>query len=265
MGFAIGLAGAGYLSLPEIQFADYMFPAYDQLHSEASTWRYRSGGAEWCNQGQLVVRMPCGAVGHGAMWHSQSPEGVFANLQGVRCVMPRSPAQAKGLLIAAAGSGDPTVFMEPKVLYRAISEEVPVEGYEVPLDKAEVVKQGSDVTVLGYGAMMYTIEQAAKRAEEKLGVSVEVVDLRTIRPWDKETVVKSVEKTGRLVVVHEASRTGGVGEGIAAEVLERCFLRLEAPVQRVTGWDTHMPLLYEKFMVPDVARVFDAIKTTVEY
>ncbi|TGZ80371.1 branched chain alpha-keto acid dehydrogenase E1 subunit beta [Ascodesmis nigricans] len=265
IGFGVGLAAAGHLALPEIQFADYMFPGYDQLHSEASTWRFRSGGADWCNSGQLIVRMPCGAVGHGAMYHSQSPEGVFSNLQGVRTIMPRSPAQAKGLLLAAAECGDPVIFMEPKILYRAVLEEVPVEAYKIPIDKAEIVKEGKDITIVSYGAMMYTVEQAALHAEEKLGVSVEIIDLRTLKPWDKETVTQSVNKTGRLVVVHESGKTGGLGEGISAEITERCFLRMESPVKRVTGWDTHMSLAFEKFTLPDVARVFHAIKSSIEY
>ncbi|KAI5778405.1 thiamine diphosphate-binding protein [Geopyxis carbonaria] len=265
MGFAIGLASSGYTALPEIQFADYVFPALDQLHNEASTWRYRSGGAPGFNSGNLVVRMPCGAVGHGALYHSQSPEGFFANMQGVRVVMPRGPAQAKGLLIAAARCGDPVVFMEPKILYRAASEEVPTESYMLPLDKAQVVQEGTDVTLVTWGALIYTAEMAVKAAKERLGVNVEVVDLRSIHPWDKKTVCDSVNKTGRCVVVHEASRTGGVGEGVSAEVQERCFLKLEAPVTRVTGWDVHMPLAFESFMLPDVARIYDAIKKTMEY
>lgn len=253
IGFAVGLASSGYTAIPEIQFGDYVFPAFDQLHSEASTYRYRSGGAPSFNGGQLVVRMPVGAVGHGGIWHSQSPEGFFTGMQGVKVVVPRSPAQAKGLLIAATRCNDPVLFMEPKILYRAAVEDVPVEEYTLPIGKAQVVKQGKDITLVSYGAMMYVCELAAKAAKEKLGVDVEVVDLRTIRPWDKETVCASVKKTGRCVVVHEASRSGGVGEGVVAEIQERCFLNLEAPLARVTGWDVHMPLQFEPFVLPDVA------------
>lgn len=253
MGFAIGLQAQGYLALAEIQFADYMFPAFDQLHNEASKWRYRSGGAPKFNAGGLVVRMPTGAVGHGALYHSQSPEGFFSGVHGVKVIVPRGPAQAKGLLLAAAATHDPVVFMEPKILYRAAVEEVPVDAYTLPIGKAEVLAVGKDITVVSYGTMLYVVEQAAKAARERLGVEVEVIDLRTVRPWDKETVTTSVNKTGRCVVVHEASRSGGVGESVAAEVLERCFLHLEAPVGRVTGWDTPMPLAFEALMVPDVA------------
>jgi len=284
MGFAIGLAASGYTALPEIQFADYLFPAFDQLHNEASKWRYRSGGAKDFNSGNLVVRMPCGAVGHGGLYHSQSPEGFFLGMQGVKVVIPRGPAQAKGLLIAAARCGDPVVFMEPKILYRGAVEEVPVGEYTLPIGKAQVVQEGKDVTLISYGTMLYTCEAAAKAAKEKLGVEVEVIDLRTVHPWDKETVVESVNKTGRCVVVHEASRTGGIGGSVGAEVQERCFLRLEAPVTRVTGWDVPMPLVFESLIVPDVASeyfhtiggggmvangyvlgVFDGIKRTIEY
>ena len=253
MGFAIGLAASGYTALPEIQFADYLFPAFDQLHNEASKWRYRSGGAKEFNSGNLVVRMPCGAVGHGGLYHSQSPEGFFLGMQGVKVVIPRGPAQAKGLLIAAARCGDPVVFMEPKILYRGAVEEVPVEEYALPIGKAQVVQEGKDVTLISYGTMLYTCEAAAKAAKEKLGVEVEVIDLRTVHPWDKVTVAESVNKTGRCVVVHEASRTGGIGESVGAEVQERCFLRLEAPVTRVTGWDVPMPLAFENLIIPDVA------------
>lgn len=252
VGFAVGLATSGYTAMPEIQFGDYVFPAFDQLHSEASTYRYRSGGAPTFNSGQLVVRMPIGAVGHGGIWHSQSPEGFFMGMQGVKVVIPRGPAQAKGLLIAASRCNDPVLFMEPKVLYRAAVEDVPEEEYTLPIGKAQVVKSGDDLTIVSYGAMMYVAELAAKAAKEKLGVDCEVIDLRTIHPWDKETVTESVKKTGRCVVVHEASRSGGVGESVCAEVQERCFLNLEAPLARVTGWDIHMPLSYEPFTLPDV-------------
>ncbi|KAL7273492.1 hypothetical protein RUND412_003646 [Rhizina undulata] len=265
IGFAIGLAAQGFTALPEIQFADYMFPAFDQLHNEASKYRYRSGGVKGFNSGHLVVRMPTGAVGHGALYHSQSPEGFFSGTQGLKVVIPRGPIQAKGLFLSAARGHDPVIFMEPKILYRAAVEEVPTEEYFLPLDKAEVVRAGSDLTLIGYGNMIYICELAAKAAKEIMGIDVEVIDLRTVHPWDKKTVMESVRKTGRCVVVHEASRSGGIGESVASEIQERCFLSLEAPVGRVTGWDTHMPLVFENFMVPDVARVFDYIKRTIDY
>lgn len=254
VGFGIGMAAQGHTALAEIQFADYLFPAFDQLHNEASKYRYRSGGAESFNSGHLVVRMPSGAVGHGGLYHSQSPEGFFLGCQGLKVIIPRGPLQAKGLLLAAATNPDPVVFMEPKILYRAAVEHVPTGFYTLPIGEAEVVKEGKDLTLISYGTLMYTCEMAAKAAKERLGLDIEVIDLRTVHPWDRETICKSVDKTGRCVVVHEASRTGGVGESVAGEVQERCFLRLEAPVRRVTGWDVHSSLAFEEFNVPDVVR-----------
>lgn len=253
IGFAVGMSAQGHTALPEIQFADYLFPSFDQLHNEASKMRYRTASAKAFNSGHFVVRMPTGAVGHGALYHSQSPEGFFAGTQGLKVIIPRGPIQAKGLLIAAARGPDPVVFMEPKILYRAAVEEVPLGEYELPIDTAEVLKRGKHITLVSWGAMVYVCELAAKAAKERLGIDVEIIDLRTIRPWDKSTVKDSVDKTGRCVVVHEASRTGGIGEGMAAEIQERSFLKLEAPVQRVTGWDVHVPLIFESFMIPDVA------------
>lgn len=198
--------------------------------------------------------MPVMGVGHGALYHSQSPEAFFSHVPGLKVVVPRGPVQAKGLLLQSIRERNPVIFMEPKILYRAAVEEVPVDDYTLPLCKAEVLETGSDVTVISYGTPLYTVELAAKAAKEQLGISVEVIDLRTVYPWDKETVFGSVNKTGRCVVVHEAPRGGGVGGEIAASIQEGCFLRLEAPVGRVTGWDTHMGLMYEQFNVPDVVR-----------
>lgn len=266
MGFAIGCAAEGMRPIAEIQFADYVFPAFDQMVNEAAKYRYRDGA---CGRhvGGLTVRMPCGAVGHGALYHSQSPESLFTHVPGFRVIMPRSPLQAKGLLLAAIRSNDPCIFMEPKVLYRAAVEQVPVAPYELPLSKAEVVKQGRDVTVISYGQPLYICLNAIKQAEQDLGVSIELVDLRTIYPWDKETVFRSVQKTGRCMVVHESMVNAGVGAEVAAAVQEdpSTFVRLEAPVVRVAGWSTPTPLLFERFNVPDVARVYDNIKKILNY
>jgi 2-oxoisovalerate dehydrogenase E1 component beta subunit len=256
VGFAIGLAAQGHTALAEIQFADYMFPAFDQLHNEASKMRYRSGGAEKFTSGRLLVRMPAGGVGHGALYHSQSPEGFFLGCQGLKVIIPRGPIQAKGLLLSAVESPDPIVFMEPKILYRAAVEHVPTDHYTLPIGKAEILKPGKDVTLISYGTLTYACEMAAMLAGELLGLDVEVIDLRTIHPWDRETIFASVNKTGRCVVVHEASRSGGVGESVAGDVQENCFLRLEAPVARVTGWDVPNALQFEDFMIPDVCRKF---------
>ncbi|KAL9127130.1 MAG: hypothetical protein Q9217_003938 [Psora testacea] len=264
VGFAIGVAAQGMRAIAEIQFADYVYPAFDQLVNEAAKWRYREG-ATGGNIGGLVVRMPCGIVGHGALYHSQSPEALFTHVPGLRVVMPRSPAQAKGLLLASIACNDPVIFMEPKILYRAAVEQVPNEAYELPLSKAEVVKEGKDVTVVSYGHPMYLCSSAITAAEKDLDISIELVDLRTLYPWDRETILKSVKKTGRAVVVHEAMMNAGVGAEVAATIQEGAFLTLEAPVQRLGGWATHMGLTYERFNVPDVTRIYDAIKRTVKY
>lgn len=253
-GFAIGLAAEGMRPVAEIQFADYMYPAYDQLVNEGAKKRYYEGGTGR-NVGGMTVRMPCGTVGHGGLYHSQSPEALFTHIPGLRVIMPRSPVQAKGLLLAAIRSNDPCIFMEPKILYRAAVEEVPVAAYELPLSKAEVLKEGKDVTIISYGQPLYNCMSAIKRAEEDFGISVELVDLRTIYPWDKQTVFESVRKTGRAMVVHESMVNAGVGAEVAASIQEdpETFIRMEAPVLRVAGWSIHNPLLFEKYHVPDVA------------
>ncbi|KAJ0284697.1 hypothetical protein COL940_004018 [Colletotrichum noveboracense] len=256
MGFAIGVAAEGMRPVAEIQFADYVYPAFDQLVNEAAKFRYRDGA---CGRsvGGLTVRMPCGGVGHGALYHSQSPESLFTHIPGLRVIMPRSPLQAKGLLLSAIRSNDPCIFMEPKILYRAAVEQVPAGAYTLPLSKAEVLKEGKDVTIVSYGQPLYTCMSAIQKAEEELGISVELIDLRTLYPWDKECVFESVRKTGHCIVVHEAMVNAGVGAEVAAAIQEDpdTFLRLEAPVARVAGWSIHTPLLYEKFNIPDVANL----------
>ncbi|KAF6813827.1 2-oxoisovalerate dehydrogenase e1 beta subunit [Colletotrichum sojae] len=259
MGFAIGVAAEGMRPVAEIQFADYVYPAFDQLVNEAAKYRYRDGA---CGRsvGGLTVRMPCGGVGHGALYHSQSPESLFTHIPGLRVIMPRSPLQAKGLLLSAIRSNDPCIFMEPKILYRAAVEQVPAGAYTLPLSKAEVLKEGKDVTIVSYGQPLYTCMSAIQKAEEELGISVELIDLRTLYPWDKECVFESVRKTGHCIVVHEAMVNAGIGAEVAAAIQEDhdTFLRLEAPVARVAGWSIHTPLLYEKFNIPDVATRVDS-------
>ncbi|KAE8357025.1 thiamine diphosphate-binding protein [Aspergillus coremiiformis] len=265
VGFAIGAAAQGMKPVAEIQFADYVFPAFDQIVNEAAKFRYREG-ATGMNAGGMVVRMPCGAVGHGALYHSQSPEALFAHVPGVQVVVPRSPSQAKGLLLASIFEyNNPVIFMEPKCLYRAAVEHVPNEYYTIPLSKAEVLKPGNDVTLISYGQPLYLCSAAIAAAERALGVSVELIDLRTIYPWDRQTVLESVKKTGRAIVVHESMINYGVGAEVAATIQDQAFLRLEAPVKRVAGWSTHTGLQYEKFILPDVARIYDAIKQSIEY
>lgn len=262
-GFGIGLAAEGVTAVAEIQFADYIFPAIDQICNEAAKYRYRSGGL--FNAGGLTVRAPCGAVGHGGLYHSQSPEAYFTHTPGLIVVMPRSPAQAKGLLLASIRRRDPVVFFEPKVLYRSSVEEVPIEPYEIALGSAEVVREGKDITCISYGPQIKVLEAACDRARDSLGVHAEIIDLRTLLPWDRETVMKSVRKTGRCLVTHEAPITSGLGAEIAAAVQKDCFLNLEAPVARVCGLDTPFPLALEKLYLPDASKCFQAIKETMEF
>lgn len=265
-GFGVGLAAAGMRPVAEIQFADYVFPAFDQIVNEAAKYRYRDG-SNGRHVGGLTIRMPCGGVGHGGLYHSQSPESLFTHIPGFRVVVPRSPLQAKGLLLASIRSNDPVIFMEPKILYRAAVEQVPVAGYELPLSKAEVVKEGKDVTVISYGQPMYTCMQAIQHAEQDLGISAELIDLRTVYPWDKETVFNSVRKTGRVIIVHESMVNAGVGAEVAAAIQEdpETFVRLESPVSRVASWSINHGLAYERFSIPDVTRIYASIRDVLNY
>ncbi|KAI8662107.1 Transket-pyr domain-containing protein [Fusarium sp. Ph1] len=266
VGAAIGAAAEGMKPVVEIQFADYVFPAFDQIVNEAAKFRYREGKTGG-NVGGLVIRMPCGGVGHGALYHTQSPESLFGHVPGFRVVVPRSPSQAKGLLLSAIlESQDPIIFMEPKILYRAAVEEVPDESYTLPISKAEVVKTGSDVTIISYGRPLYTCMAAIEAAErDRPGLSIELIDLRTIFPWDRQTILDSVAKTGRALVVHESMVNFGVGSEIAATIQEHNLLKMKAPVKRVAGWTTHTGLAYEKYIFPDVARIYDAILESNDY
>ncbi|KAH0854640.1 hypothetical protein HID58_057816 [Brassica napus] len=232
VGFGIGLAAMGNRAVVEIQFADYIYPAFDQIVNEAAKFRYRSGNQFNC--GGLTIRAPYGAVGHGGHYHSQSPEAFFCHVPGIKVVIPRSPREAKGAVVW---------------LYRQAVEEVPEHDYMIPLSQAEVIREGSDITLVGWGAQLTVMEQACLDAEKE-GISCELIDLKTLLPWDKETVEASVKKTGRLLISHEAPITGGFGAEISATILERCFLKLEAPVSRVCGLDTPFPLVFEPFYMP---------------
>ncbi|HET8789678.1 MAG TPA: transketolase C-terminal domain-containing protein [Modicisalibacter sp.] len=262
VGFANGLAAQGSTPVAEIQFADYIFPAFDQIVNETAKFRYRSG--DLFNVGGLTIRAPYGGGISGGLYHSQSPEAYFAHTPGLKVVVPRNPHQAKGLLLGAIRDANPVLFFEPKRLYRASTGEVPEEDYELPLGQAEITKQGDDITLLAWGAQMEMVEKASELAEKE-GVSCEIIDLRTIVPWDIETVVESVLKTGRLVVTHEAPLTGGFAGEIAATIQQRCFLYLESPIARVTGLDTPFPLALEKEYMPDHLKVFEAIKHSLNY
>ncbi|KAF9019385.1 thiamine diphosphate-binding protein [Hymenopellis radicata] len=267
VGFGIGLALMGHTAIAEIQFADYIFPAFDQLVNEAAKIRYRSGGSSH----------PSMAVGHGGLYHSQSPEAFFIGASGLKLVIPRSPIQAKGLLLSAIRDPNPVIFMEPKVLYRSAVEQVPIDDFALPLGQAETLVRGNDLTLLTWGtpvyhceAAMHLLENPPSELESAIPKSlrkakIELIDLRSIMPWDIDTVVESVQRTGRLVIVHEAGMTGGMGAEISAQVQKKCFLKLEAPVRRVTGWDIPSALQYEKFHIPDAIRIIDAIVETLSY
>jgi len=261
-GFAIGMAALGYKPVAEIQFADYIFPAFDQIVNEAAKYRFRSGNM--FNVGGLTFRAPCSAVGHGGHYHSQSPEAYFAHTPGLKVVVPRNPVQAKGLLMASIRDPNPVIFFEPKKLYRLSTSLVPTGPYELPLSKAEILKPGKDITVIGWGSQMYVLEEAVEMAKS-VGIDCELIDLRTILPWDVETVIRSVQKTGRCIVAHEAPLTNGFGAEVAATIQEKCFLHLEAPIIRVTGLDTPFPLVHEKYYVPDNLKCFEMIKSVVKY
>eukprot|EP00747_Dinoflagellata_sp_TGD_P022635 gnl/TRDRNA2_/TRDRNA2_129241_c0_seq1.p1 gnl/TRDRNA2_/TRDRNA2_129241_c0~~gnl/TRDRNA2_/TRDRNA2_129241_c0_seq1.p1 ORF type:complete len:282 (+),score=46.61 gnl/TRDRNA2_/TRDRNA2_129241_c0_seq1:77-847(+) len=256
------MAAVGYTAIAEVQFADYVFPAFDQIVNEAAKFRYRAGSTYDC--GKLTIRMPCAAVGHGGLYHSQSPEAYFSHCPGLNIVVPRGPIQAKGLLLAGIRAPDPCIFMEPKILYRQGVEEVPVGDYELPLGKADIMQEGTDVTIIAWGNQVHRCMEAAKLAAAD-GVSCEVIDLQSISPWDEDCVTESVTKTGRCVIAHEAPKTSGFGAEIASAIQERCFLSLQAPIQRVTGWDTPFPLAWEEVYIPSPLRVYDGIMRTMNY
>ncbi|SEL64224.1 2-oxoisovalerate dehydrogenase E1 component beta subunit [Colwellia chukchiensis] len=262
IGFANGLAAQGSTAIAEIQFADYIFPAFDQIVNESAKFRYRSGNE--FNVGKLTIRTPYGGGIAGGLYHSQSPEAYFAHTPGLKIVVPRNPYQAKGLLLASIRDDNPVIFFEPKRLYRASVGEVPDEDYQLPLGKADVVQQGSDITVLAWGAQVEIVEKAVELAE-KDGISCEVIDLRTILPWDVETVANSVVKTGRFVISQEAPLTAGFASEIAATIQQECFLHLEAPIARVCGMDTPYPLALEKEYAADHLKIYEAIKNSMTY
>ncbi|WP_335903423.1 alpha-ketoacid dehydrogenase subunit beta [Shewanella algae] len=261
-GFANGLASNGMTPVAEIQFADYIFPAFDQIVNEAAKFRYRSGNE--FDVGGLTFRTPYGGGIAGGHYHSQSPEAYFTQTPGLKVVIPRNPYQAKGLLLASIRDKNPVVFFEPKRLYRASVGDVPEGDYQLELGKAEVVREGKDITLLAWGAQMEIIEKAADMAKEE-GIDCEVIDLRTLAPWDVETVAESVKKTGRLLINHEAPLTGGFAGEIAATIQQKCFLYLESPISRVCGLDTPYPLIHEKEYMPDALKTFEAIKASVNF
>ncbi len=261
IGTAIGMALYGLVPVPEIQFSDFIFPAYDQIVSELAKFRYRSGGEY---PAKLVIRTPVGGGIRGGHYHSQSPESLFIHVAGLKVVCPSNPYDAKGLLLASIRDPDPVLFFEPKRVYRAAKGEVPEGDYTVDLSKAAVVREGKHVTVIAWGAMLYEAISAAEQAAAK-GVECEIIDLRTLWPVDIDTLVESVKKTGRVVVVHEAPKTCGFGAELIALINEKAFLHLEAPPRRVTGFDTPFPYTLEMEYLPLAHRILPAILETASF
>jgi 2-oxoisovalerate dehydrogenase E1 component beta subunit len=261
VGAAIGMALYGLRPVVEIQFADFIYPAFDQIVSELAKFRHRSGGQY---AAPVVIRTPYGAGIRGGPYHSQSPEAYFVHTSGLKVVVPSSPHDAKGLLLAAMKQEDPVIFFEPKRIYRTVKGEVPEGPYEVPLGSARVAREGGQVSCFAYGAMLHVALEAARLAEAK-GLDVEVVDLRTLLPLDEPTLLASIRKTGRAVIVHEAPRTGGVGAEIAALFAEKAVDALQAPVLRVTGHDTPIPFSLESHFLPDPHRVLEAVEQTASF
>jgi 2-oxoisovalerate dehydrogenase E1 component beta subunit len=271
IGVAIGMAINGLRPVPEIQFSDYIFPAFDQITNELAKLRYRSGG-EWA--APLTVRAPSGAGIRGGLYHSQSPEAYFTHTAGLHVVMPSNPHDAKGLLISSIESDDPVIFFEPKRLYRGPFDgdpehvppwrdqpqaEVPDGYYRTPIGQAAVVRSGAEATIVSWGTMVHVVAAAIDEA----GLDADIIDIRTLVPLDLATIVASVEKTGRCVIVHEAPRTGGFGAEIAALVQQHCFWSLEAPVVRVTGWDTPVPHAQEWQYLPGRQRIVRAVRNAL--
>ena len=270
---AIGMGTYGLRPVVEVQFADYIYPGFDQIVSEAARIRYRSAGDFTV---PITIRTPYGGGIFGGQTHSQSPEALFAHVAGIKTVIPSSPYDAKGLLISAIEDDDPVIFLEPKRIYNGPfnghhdqpvqpwskfkESDVPEGHYTIPLGKAAVVREGSAVTVVAYGTMVHV----AKAAAEDSGIDAEVIDIRTIVPLDIDTIAASVRKTGRCVVLHEATRTSGFGAEISAQVQETCFYHLEAPIERVTGWDTPYPHAFEWQYFPGPARVIEAMRRAME-
>jgi 2-oxoisovalerate dehydrogenase E1 component beta subunit len=261
IGTAVGMSLYGLRAVAEIQFLDFIYPGFDQIVSEAAKMRYRSGGQFTC---PMVIRSPYGGGIRGGHYHSQSSEAYFAHTPGLTVVMPSTPHDTKGLLLASIRLGDPVIFLEPKAIYRTVKGEVPEGDYTVPIGKAHVAAEGTDLTLVAWGAMTHLALRCAESAKEK-DISVEVIDLRTIVPWDRECVIDSVRKTGRLVVLHEAPRTGGFGGEIVATVAERALDSLRAPILRVTGFDTPFPYTLEHVYMPDQKRVMAALERAYNY
>lgn len=262
VGTAFGLAVKGLRPVAEVQFEGFLLPAMDQIMSHISRIRTRSRGRFTC---PLVIRSPIGGGIRALEHHSESPEAIFAHTPGIKVVIPATPYDAKGLIISAIRDPDPVLFFEPKRVYRAIKEEVPDGEYTIPIGKAMVIREGNDVSVISWGAMVREVLRVAEMADKE-GVKAEVIDLRTISPMDDETFLESVRKTGRAVIVHEAPRTCGVGAEIIARINEKALLSLQAPVERVTGFDTVVPLMkLENHYLPSPERILRGIRKVMAF
>lgn len=258
-GMSVGMAVQGLKPVAEIQFMGFIYPAFDQIVNHMSRMRHRTRGRLTC---PMVIRTPHGGGIHAPEHHSESTEAMLAHVPGLRVVCPTSPARAYGLLLAAIRDPDPVVFLEPVRLYRLVKQEVADDGESLPLDVCYVLREGTDVTIVTWGAMTFETMRAADQLA-KDGISAEVIDLATLSPIDRDTILESVAKTGRLVIVHEAARNCGVGAEVAAIVAEHGLYDLQAPIQRVTGYDTVMPLFRLEYdYIPSVARIMDAVQAT---
>jgi pyruvate dehydrogenase E1 component beta subunit len=261
-GLTIGMAAQGLKPVAEFQFMGFSYPGLDNILNHAARLRNRTRGRLHC---PAVFRMPFGGGIHAPEHHSESTEALYAHIPGLQVVIPSSPARAYGLLLAAIRSPDPIIFLEPKRIYRLVKQEVPDNGVALPLEKAFVLREGSDVTLISWGASMHETQQAAEALAQE-GISAEIIDVASIKPLDTATIINSLNKTGRCVIVHEAAKSGGIGAEIAAQIGEKALLSLLAPIQRVTGYDTVMPYFkLEKNYIPSVARIIHAAKLTLEF
>ncbi len=262
VGSAIGMAIGGLRPVAEIQFMGFVYLALNQLFAHAARYRWRTRSSHSI---PIVVRMPYGGGIHAPELHSESYEALFAHTPGLKVVIPSNPYDTKGLLISAIRDDDPVIFLEPKKIYRAFREEVPTGDYSIPLGKAKLVREGNDITLIAYGAMMRPTLEAAEKLQQQ-GVSAEVIDLRTVHPFDRDAILQSVKKTGRCVVIHEAPRICGIGAEISALIHEELLLHLLAPVQRVTGYDTPFPYARtEKYYLPNAEKILDAANRALNY
>lgn len=262
VGSAVGMAVYGLKPIVELQFADYMFPAFDQIVSEVAKLRYRSGGEMSC---PMVIRSPYGGGIRGGGYHSQSPEAYFTQTPGLKVVIPSTPADAKGLLLAAIAGNDPVIFLEPKRIYRTVKERVAVEPTPIAIGQARLVQAGTDLSVFCYGSMVEICQKAADKLQKEDGVSVEIIDLRTLTPVDEASIIQSVQKTGRAMIVYEAPKTCGYGAEIAALIAEKVIDSLQAPVKRVAGFDTPFPYTLESVYLPHPARVLRVMRELLAY